>query len=217
MDRILYTYFRSSAAYRVRIALNLKGLTATQIPVHLVRDGGEHLKPEYKAINPQGLVPVFGEDGMRISQSLAILEYLEEQYPGTPLLPAAAADRARVRQLALVVACEIHPLNNLRVLKYLSGTLGVAEAAKSDWIKHWIAEGFAALEAELTATGSGAGKFCFGDTPTIADCCLVPQLFNARRFEVDLSPYPTLVAIDGRCQALPAFQQAHPSQQPDAQ
>ena len=216
MDRILYTYFRSSAAYRVRIALNLKGLTATQIPVHLVRDGGEHLKPEYKAINPQGLVPVFGEDGMRVSQSLAILEYLEEKYPATPLLPSALADRAYVRQLGLVIACEIHPINNLRVLKYLTGTLGVADAAKSDWIKHWIAQGFEALEAEITAAGK-AGGFCFGDTPTLADCCLVPQVFNARRFEVDLSPYPTLVAIDKRCAALPAFQQAHPSAQADAQ
>ncbi|WP_428003461.1 maleylacetoacetate isomerase [Acidovorax sp.] len=216
MDRILYTYFRSSAAYRVRIALNLKGLMATQIPVHLVRDGGEHLKPEYKAINPQGLVPVFGEDGMRVSQSLAILEYLEEKYPGTPLLPTALADRAYVRQLALVIACEIHPINNLRVLKYLTGTLGVADAAKTDWIKHWIAQGFEALEAEITAAGHSGG-FCFGDTPTLADCCLVPQIFNARRFEVDLSPYPTLSAIDERCAALPAFQQAHPSVQADAQ
>ena len=216
MDRILYTYFRSSAAYRVRIALNLKGLTATQIPVHLVRDGGEHLKPEYKAINPQGLVPVYGEDGMRVSQSLAILEYLEEKYPATPLLPSALADRAYVRQLALVIACEIHPINNLRVLKYLTGTLGVADAAKSDWIKHWIAQGFEALEAEITAAGHSGG-FCFGDMPTLADCCLVPQIFNARRFEVDLSPYPTLSAIDERCAALPAFQQAHPSVQADAQ
>jgi maleylpyruvate isomerase len=216
MDRIFYTYFRSSAAYRVRIALNLKGLTATHIPVHLVRDGGEHLKPEYKAINPQGLVPVFGEDGVRVSQSLAILEYLEEKYPATPLLPSALADRAYVRQLALVIACEIHPINNLRVLKYLTGTLGVADAAKSDWIKHWIAQGFEALEAEITAAGK-AGGFCFGDTPTLADCCLVPQVFNARRFEVDLSPYPTLLAIDERCAALPAFQQAHPSVQSDAQ
>ncbi|CAN7719923.1 maleylacetoacetate isomerase [Acidovorax sp. LjRoot66] len=216
MDRILYTYFRSSAAYRVRIALNLKGLEASHIPVHLVRDGGEHLKPEYKAINPQGLVPVFGEDGMRVSQSLAILEYLEEKYPTTPLLPSALADRAYVRQLALVIACEIHPLNNLRVLKYLSSTLGVADAAKSDWIKHWIAQGFEALEAEIQAAGHSGG-FCFGEAPTLADCCLVPQVFNARRFEVDLSAYPALVAIDERCAALPAFQQAHPSAQADAQ
>lgn len=216
MDRILHTYFRSSASYRVRIALHLKGLQATHIPVHLVRDGGEQLQPAFRALNPLALVPVFSEDGMRISQSLAILEYLEEKYPATPLLPTALADRAYVRQLALVIACEIHPLNNLRVLKYLTGTLGVADAAKSDWIKHWIAQGFEALEAELAAAGNKGG-FCFGDTPTLADCCLVPQVFNARRFEVDLSPYPRLLAIDERCAALPAFQQAHPSAQADAQ
>ncbi len=216
MDRILHTYFRSSASYRVRIALHLKGLQATHIPVHLVRDGGEQLQPAFRALNPLALVPVFSEDGMRVSQSLAILEYLEEKYPGTPLLPPGLADRAHVRQLALVIACEIHPLNNLRVLKYLTGTLGVADAAKSDWIKHWIAQGFEALEAELAAAGN-TGGFCFGDTPTMADCCLVPQVFNARRFDVDLSPYPTLLTIDERCAALPAFQQAHPSAQADAQ
>lgn len=211
----LHNYFRSSASFRVRIALNLKGLDFEYIPVHIAR--GDHRTGPFASISADRLVPLLEDEGERFSQSMAIIEYLDEVHPEPALLPRDPVGRAHVRALAQSIACEIHPLNNLRVLKYLSGTLGVPEAAKNDWIKHWIAEGFAALETELTAAGSGAGQFCFGDTPTLADCCLVPQIFNARRFEVDLSPYPTLVAIDGRCQALPAFQQAHPSQQADAQ
>jgi len=215
-ERVLHNYFRSSASYRVRIALNLKGLDYRYVPVHLNRNGGEQFSAEFKALNPHALVPVFAEPGVQLTQSLAILEYLDEKYPQAPLLPASVEDRAYVRQLALAVACEIHPLNNLRVLKYLSGTLGVSDAAKNDWVQHWIRLGLAALEAEL-ARSPRRGVFCFGDTPTIADCCLVPQLFNAQRFNVDLGDYPTLAAIDRACQALPAFAQAHPARQPDSE
>ena len=210
----LYSYFRSSASFRVRIALALKGLPYDYVPVHLVKS--EHLKPPFETLLTAQLIPLLKDGDALIAQSIAIIEYLDETHPQPPLLPADALGRARVRALSLDIACEIHPLNNLRVLKYLRGTLGVADAAKSDWIKHGIAQGFEALEAELAAAGN-AGGFCFGDTPTLADCCLVPQVVNARRFEVDLSPYPRLLAIDERCAALPAFQQAHPSQQPDAQ
>jgi maleylpyruvate isomerase len=217
MDRTLYTYFRSSASYRVRIALNLKSLSAHHLPIHLTRGGGEQFNAAFKAVNPSRLVPVLLDDGLQISQSLAILEYLEERYPTTtPLLPSGLGERARARQLALIVACDIHPLNNLRVLKYLSGPLAVSEAAKLDWIGHWLGIGLSAMESELTAAGSGEG-FCVGDSPTIADCCLIPQLFNARRFNVDLTPYPTMRRIEERCQALKAFQDAHPSAQIDAE
>jgi maleylpyruvate isomerase len=212
----LYSYFRSSASYRVRIALNLKGLPYRYVPVHLTRDGGEQYKTQFKARNPQGLVPVLDDHGIEISQSLAILEYLEEKYPQTPLLPSAIDDRAYVRQLALAIACEIHPLGNLRVLKFLTGPLGLSEEAKNNWIHHWITLGLSALEMESAASNK-RGRFSFGDAPTFADCCLVPQLFNARRFEVDLTPYPTLVAIDAECQLMREFQAAHPSRQPDTE
>ncbi|UUZ74168.1 maleylacetoacetate isomerase [Polaromonas sp. P1(28)-8] len=216
MQRVLHTYFRSSASYRVRIALNLKELEARHVFVHLNRDGGQQHQVSFKALNPQGLVPVLSEGDLHLSQSLAIFEYLEERYPLPPLLPASIEDRAYVRQLALDIACEIHPLNNLRVLKYLTGTLGLSEGAKSQWVKHWITLGLEALERTLAASAK-RGRFCFGDRPTIADCCLVPQMFNAQRFEVDLSIFPTLQAIDRACQSLPAFTVAHPSVQSDAE
>lgn len=214
---VLHNYFRSSAAYRVRIALGLKGLAFDYLSVHLNRDGGEQFKAPFSGLNPQQLVPVLSFDGVDISQSLAIMEYLDEEFPDTPaLLPERARDRAWVRQLSLAIACDVHPLNNLRVLKYLTGPMGVDEAAKAAWIDHWHAAGLTALESEL-AGDPRRGRFCFGDTPTMADCCLVPQLFNARRFGMDLAPFPTLVAIDAACQALPAFQAAHPAKQPDSE
>ena len=212
----LYSFFRSSAAYRVRIALNLKGLDYDYFPVHLSRGGGEQLRPEFRSVNPQALVPVLQDGDRLLSQSLAIIEYLDEVHPSPPLLPKTPAGRARVRALAQTIACEIHPLNNTRVLNYLTGVAGVGDDAKNTWYRHWVAEGFQSLEARL-AGDPATGKFCHGDTPGIADCCLVPQMFNARRFKCDLSAYPALVAIDGHCRALEAFQRAAPERQPDAQ
>ncbi len=210
----LYGYFRSSAAYRGRIALNLKGLDYNQVPVNLVKGeqrGGEHL-----ARNPQGMVPsLVLDDSSVVNQSLAICEYLDEVHPEPALLPADALARARVRALAQSVACEIHPLNNLRVLKYLVGELGVDETAKLAWYRHWITEGFAALEATLS-TDPSSGDFCHGDTPTLADICLIPQVYNAERFECDLSAYPTIQRIAANCRSLPAFEKAAPEAQPDA-
>ncbi|HEY3537412.1 MAG TPA: maleylacetoacetate isomerase [Trinickia sp.] len=214
-DRTLYTYFRSSAAYRVRIALNLKGLDYRSVPVHLLRDGGEQRRPEYRAINPLGLVPSYQENGHTIRQSLAIIEYLDECYPDPPLLPRTPAARAEVRQSALTIACDIHPINNPRILKFLERELQADEAMRLRWMRHWMQVGLEGLQAMLAGAGT-AGRFCHGDQPTMADCCLVPQLFNARRFEVDLTGCPRLQAIDAACQALPAFQRAHPSRQPDA-
>jgi len=216
MERVLHTYFRSSSAYRVRIALNLKGLEAKHVPIHLTRAGGEQFTTEYLKLNPLALVPVLTEGDLRLSQSLAILEYLDERYPLPPLLPASIEDRARARQLASTIACDVHPLNNLRVLKYLTGKLGLSDGAKVEWIAHWIKLGFEALEAELR-TSASRGTYCVGDSPTIADCCLIPQIFNARRFDIDLSAYPTLLAIHRACEALPAFHAAHPSRQPDSE
>jgi len=210
----LYTFFRSSAAFRVRIALNLKGLAYTARPVHLRK--GEHRDPAYLAHNPQGLLPTLVVDGHPLTQSLAILEYLEERHPEPPLLPGDALGRARVRALADLVACEIHPLNNLRTLEYLRTQLGQDEAGIATWYRHWIAEGLAKLEAALAHDG-GAGAFCHGDAPTIADCCLVPQIFNARRFDSDLSPYPTTMGIFDACMKREAFQRAAPGAQPDAE
>ena len=215
MTRILHTYFRSSAAYRVRIAMNLKGLTAQQIFIHLTRSGGEQFGEAFRALNPQALVPVLSEEGIQVSQSLAIMEYLEEVHPDVPLLPKLPADRAFVRQLSLGIACDIHPLNNLRVLKYLTGTLGVSEVAKTDWISNWITLGLEAVETELARRP--ASVFCIGDTPSMADCCLVPQVFSAQRFGVDLSKCPTVLGVFANCQALPAFVNAQPSRQPDAE
>lgn len=211
----LHNYFRSSASYRVRIALNLKGLKYEYVSVHLTRDGGEHLSAAFRALNPQALVPVFeGADGP-LTQSLAIIEYLEELYPQPSLLPRTPFERARVRALALTIACEIHPLNNLRVLNYLKSELDVSEDAKLAWYRHWLGSGLAALEAEL-AGSRHTGRFCHGDSPSLADCCLIPQLFNARRFDCDLSPYPTVLAVEGACNELAAFRNAEPGRQPDA-
>jgi maleylacetoacetate isomerase len=212
----LYSYFRSSAAYRVRIALNLKGLAYETVPVHLTRGGGEQLAPGYRQLNPQALVPVLEDGGRVLTQSLAIIEYLDEVHPQVPLLPKDPVARARVRALALAVACDLHPLNNLRVLNYLSGPMGLGDDAKRTWYRHWIAEGLGALEASL-ASDRETGRFCHGDAPGLADCCLIPQLANAYRFKCDVSPYPTLLTIEKNCQALAAFQRAAPDQQPDAE
>jgi maleylpyruvate isomerase len=212
----LYNYFRSSASFRVRIALGLKNLPYEYRAVHLTRGGGEQFAPEFRALNPQGLVPVLVDGGALLTQSLAILEYLEEVHPDPPLLPKSARERARVRELALSLACEVHPLNNLRVLSYLASELGATQEAKSKWYRHWIALGLGPLEAQV-AKSPHTGRFCHGDTPSLADCCLVPQLFNARRFECDLSSYPTLLAIERRCNELPAFRDAAPDRQPDAE
>ncbi|MBI3144137.1 MAG: maleylacetoacetate isomerase [Pseudogulbenkiania sp.] len=211
-SRTLYGYFRSSAAYRVRIALNHKGLDYMQAPVSLVK--GEQQGAAYLAINPQGLVPALLDNGALLTQSLAICEYLDEAYPDTPrLLPAAPVERARVRAIAQAIACEIHPLNNLRVLNYLKSELAVGEEERKGWYRHWVEQGFAALEQTLANT---AGSYCVGDAVTLADVCLLPQLFNARRFDVDLTPYPRLVTVGDVLERLPAFAAAHPSRQPDA-
>lgn len=211
----LYNYFRSSASYRVRIALNLKGLRFEYGAVHLTRGGGEQFAPAYRELNSQALVPVFEDGGERITQSLAIIEYLDEKYPEPPLLPRSPGERARVRSLALTVACEIHPLNNLRVLNYLSRELGIDGNAKTAWYRHWVGLGLDALEADV-ARGP-TGRFCHGDSPGLADCCLVPQLFNARRFECDLSRYPKILAIEANCMAIAAFRDAAPDKQIDAE
>ncbi len=209
----LYTYFRSSAAFRVRIALNLKGLAYEPAFVHLAK--GEHLLPAYAKVNPQGLLPALEVDGALLAQSIAIMEYLEESHPQPPLLPRDPLGRARVRSLALIVACEIHPLNNPRVLKYVKNTLGHSQDEVNVWYRHWIADGLAKLEAELAKAGTG--RHCHGDAPTMADCCLVPQIFNAQRFECDLKPYPTLMRVFDACMKLEAFDRAQPSKQPDAE
>jgi len=212
----LFNYFRSSSSYRVRIACHLKGLPYEYLPVHLNRDGGEQFGPTFSMLNPQQLVPVLEDGGSHIAQSMAILEYLEERYPDVPLLPRSEVARARVRQIAQYIACEMHPLNNLRVLKFLSGPLGLSEEQKQRWIAHWLQTGLSALEAELSQSPD-RGAFCFGETPTLADCCLVPQLFNTRRFGIDVQAYPTLHAIERRCEELDAFRRAHPSLQPDSE
>ena len=210
---ILHDYFRSSAAYRVRIALNLKGLAPERRFVHLRK--GEQRTPDYLALNPQGFVPTLEVDGRRLTQSLAIIEYLEEQYPQPALLPSGAVDRAWVRSIALAIACDIHPLNNLRVLKHLGRALAIEEPRRDEWYRHWVNEGFVALEAQLATRATGA--CCFGETPTLADVCLVPQVANARRLDVDLVPYPRIAAIDAACRALAPFRDAAPENQPDAE
>jgi maleylacetoacetate isomerase len=210
----LYSYWRSSAVYRVRIGLNLKGLAYATMPVHLVRGGGEQHQADYVALNPQHLVPTLVHGTTVVRQSMAILEYLEETWAQPPLLPTGAAARARVRGLAQLVATDIHPLNNLRVLQYFEHW-SVPQPERDDWVRHWIAEGFSAMESLLQADAA-TGRFCHGDAPGLADCCLVPQVFNARRFGVDMAPFPTLSRIHAACEALPAFQAAHPDRQPDA-
>ncbi len=200
----------------MRIALNLKGMPYTAVPVHLVKDGGQHRSAAYRARNPQALVPAFElEDGTVLTQSLAIMEYLDEVQPEPALLPADAIGRARVRALAQAIACDLHPVNNLRVLQYLSQQLGISAEQKDAWYRHWVATGLQGLEA-LLADHPSTGRFCHGDTPTLADCCLVPQLYNARRFQCPLDAYPTIQRIAAACETLPAFQQAAPEVQPDA-
>ncbi|MDO4696866.1 MAG: maleylacetoacetate isomerase [Neisseria sp.] len=211
----LYSYYRSSAAYRVRIALNLKQLPYEISTVHLLRNGGEQKTTEYAAVNPQQLVPTLEDKGLLLTQSLAIIEYLDEAYPKTPLLPADSAGRAKVRILSHLIACDVHPLNNLRVLQYLKNCLGVGEQDKNTWYAHWIRQGLEAFEQHLKEPS--AGRFCYGDTPSMADCCLIPQLYNARRFQIDLSPYPNILRIEQECAGLPAFQTAAPENQPDAE
>lgn len=212
----LYSYFRSSAAYRVRIALNLKGLDYDIVPVHLVRHGGQQLTPEYRALNPDALVPTFVDGDEALHQSMAIIEYIDEVHPAPPLLPSDPLGRARVRALAQNIACDIHPINNLRVLRYLKQDLSVTEEAKNAWYVHWIVHGFTAFEARLAAQ-SVPGKFCYGDTPTLADCCLIPQVYNAERFQVEMSAFPRIAAINAHCLTLEAFAKAAPGAQPDAE
>ncbi|HEY9103725.1 maleylacetoacetate isomerase [Chitinimonas sp.] len=214
-ERKLYTYFRSSAAWRVRIALHWKGLDYQAVPVHLLRDGGEQRKPDYLALNPAGLVPSFETEGVVLTQSLAICEYLEERYPMPPLLPGEPLARAQVRSLAYAIGCDIHPINNLRVLKYLKGTLGQSQEVVDEWLRHWMGVGFTALETELERLGSH--HYCYGGALSLADLCLVPQVFNARRFNLDLTPFPNIVAIDAHLTSLPAFEATHPSRQPDSE
>ena len=215
-DRLqLHSYWRSSAAYRVRIGLNLKALAYDTVPVHLVRDGGDQHRADYADTNPQRLVPVLQHGQRIVRQSLAILEYLEETFPDHPIMPATARDRARVRGIAQMVACDIHPLNNLRVLQFFERDWNVPQPERDAWVRRWIATGFAALEA-LLADNPSTGDFCEGDLPSMADCCLVPQVYNARRFGVDMTAYPTIARIDAHCLGLPEFDAARPENQPDA-
>jgi maleylacetoacetate isomerase/maleylpyruvate isomerase len=209
----LYTFFRSSAAFRMRIALNCKGLAYESQIVSLPKD--EHKLAAYIAVNPQGLVPALEDRGKIYVQSLAMMEYLEETYPQPALLPAAAEDRAYVRAVAQIVACEIHPLNNLRTLRYVKKSYGLDEEGVNVWYRHWIAEGLGSMESFLASCGK-AGKYCYRDQVTIADCCLVPQVFNAQRYACDLAAYPGIMAIFGHCMQLDAFIAAQPSRQPDA-
>ena len=209
----LYTYFRSSAAFRVRIALNLKGIAYEPMFVHLAK--GEHRAPAYTKVNPQALLPTLElDDGTRIHQSLAIIEYLDETHPAKPLVPEDALGKARVRSLSYLIASEIHPLNNLRVLQHLKRALGQSEDQVNAWYRHWIADGLAKLEAELA---SNKGRFCHGEAPTMADCCLVPQIFGAKRYHSDLSPYPIAARVFEHCMKLDAFDRAQPSKHPDAE
>src|SRR6202050_5412344 len=203
----LYTYFRSSAAFRVRIALNYKQLPYQSIPVHLLRGGGEQHSATFAERNPARLVPVLGDGALTLTQSLAIIEYLEETHPTPALLPRDAAARATVRALALGIACDIHPLNNTRVMRYLKQPLGIDEERRTAWSRRWIAVGFAALEQQLTRSGT-AGHCCYGDAPTLADCCLIPQVFNAQRVDCPLEPFPTIRRIYDHCMRLEAFARA---------
>ena len=216
----LYNYFRSSASFRVRIALNLKELPYDYRAIHLVKHGGDQLKSEFRAINPDALVPVLIDDtrepALTLTQSLAIIEYLDETNPEPPLLPREAGERARVRALALGIACDIHPINNLRVLRYLVKTLGIDEEAKNDWYRHWVESGLQAMETQL-ASSTMTGRYCHGDTPTLADVTLVPQIFNGQRGNCDFTAMPTVMRIFDACMQLDAFQRAAPAVQPDAE
>jgi maleylacetoacetate isomerase len=212
----LYGYFRSSAAFRARIALNLKGIRPQLRFIHLLKDGGQQHTPEYKALNPLELIPALVHDGHLITQSLAIMEYLDEIVPEPPILPRDALGRARVREIACVIACDIHPVNNLRLGQYLKRELGASDEQQVNWQRHWITIGFEALE-KMLSTSPGAGAFCHGDTPTIADICLIPQMFNARRVKLEIERYPTLARIEETALKHPAFDAAHPKHQSDAE
>jgi len=212
----LYSYYRSSCAYRARLALNIKGLPYDCIPVHLVRNGGEQHNPEYKELNPQSLVPTLvTDDGFVLTQSMAIMEYLEEKYPKTPILPKSAEERAYARQISLICVADMHPLNNLRVLNHLSGELGVTQAQKTEWYHKWVRQGFDAIEKILERSKFRTGDYVCGDKATMADICLIPQVYNARRYDVDMSPWPIIDAIDAACLKLQPFIDASPENQPD--
>ncbi|MDA0238785.1 MAG: maleylacetoacetate isomerase [Proteobacteria bacterium] len=211
----LYDYFRSGAAYRTRIGLNIKGLEYEQISVHLTKDGGEQYKADYAAVNPQMLVPTLIDGDLKLTQSLAIMEYLDEVYPEPRLLPSDVAGRARVRALAQIIACEVHPINNLKVRLYLVDEMGVSPDDRKIWIAHWISEGLTAYDKLLD--DDATGDFSHGDKPTMADSCLIPQLYNARLNGCDLSAYKNILRVEENCQAHPAFIKAHPDQQPDAE
>jgi len=212
----LYNYFRSSASFRVRIALNFKGLPYEYAVVHLTKGGGQQFAPEFRAINPDALIPVLDDDGQRLTQSLAIIEYLEETHPEPPLLPKAPLERAYVRALALGIACEIHPLNNLRVLRYLVRDLKATDEQKDAWYRHWVEQGLASIEARLATEGK-CGRYALGNQVTLADVVIVPQIFNAKRFDFRLDHVPTVMRIFDRCMELPAFVDAQPARQPDAE
>jgi maleylpyruvate isomerase len=212
----LYTYFRSSAAFRVRIALNLKGLPFEAIPIHLMRGPGEQHSETYTSVNPAQLIPTLIDRDVTLTQSLAIIEYLEEAYPEPALLPKEAVARAKIRALALSVACDIHPLNNLRVLRYLAAPLGIDEKRRDEWARHWIALGFRSIEHTLTHEAKPGG-YCFGDTPSLADCCLIPQVFNSKRVQLPLDEFPTITRVHDHCMRQPAFIAAAPGAQRDAE
>ena len=212
----LYTFFRSSASYRVRIALNLKKISYEQAPIHLRRGGGEQLMPAYTQINPQALVPTLEDGGKFFTQSLAIIEYLEEKYPQPPLLPSDPAEKALVRSMAMIIACEVHPIQNLRVLNHVKTEYGQTDEQVNRWAQHWIDLGLSALEQTIVGQNQ-RGKFCYGETPTLADICLVPQLGNARRYGCDLAKYPQILAIEKNCMGISAFADAAPEKQPDAE
>ncbi|MBL4739687.1 MAG: maleylacetoacetate isomerase [Sneathiella sp.] len=216
MTLTLHGYWRSSASYRVRIALNLKGLEWRHVGVHLVTGGGMHNSAEFSSLNPQKLVPVLDVDGTYLNQSLSILEYLEEQYPYPALLPKEALERAQVRSLCDVIACEMHPLNNLRVLKYLVTEMDASQAGKTEWYSHWVSEGFRAFEVMLE-NAAHTGDFCHGSGPGMADCCLIPQIYNARRFDIPMNDYPNILRIEENCRDLIPFKDARPENQPDAE
>lgn len=212
----LHSYFRSSASYRVRIALNLKGLPYELVPVHLLKDGGEQHTESFRALNPDALVPVLENEGVALTQSLAIIEYLEETYPTPALLATNAIDRAWQRSVALMIACDIHPINNLRILQYLTNDLHVSEEDKNKWYRHWCEQGLAAIERMLV-NDVRVGRYCYGDSPSFADCFLIPQIANAKRLQCNLTDMPTLLRINDACLQLDAFIHASPAQQPDAE
>lgn len=212
----LHSYFRSSASYRVRIALNLKGLSYDLVPVHLLKNGGEQHTESFRALNPDALVPVLENEGVALTQSLAIIEFLEETYPTPALLATNALDRAWQRSVALMIACDIHPINNLRILQYLTNVLGVSEEEKNTWYRHWCEQGLASVE-QMLSQDERVGRYCYGDSPSLADCFLIPQIANAKRLQCDLTAMPTLLKINDACLQLDTFIHASPAEQPDAE